>query len=185
MWNNLEANKKLPKPTQGQANKENVLPSNAQSFYTTLTSELKNMSTKLFCGTSSLLGTSGRGTSTGWSQGYQVWRKKKIDGKDSVEMEGCTWYWVPDFVCPKGTFSGMNMTYKPEDHTKWLCKKKYWVNQKRCNDGTGNGNETCDPPPTSNGTEATLIPTEKVKQVLMTSHGMMEMQADAFLALLN
>ena len=47
MWNNLKADKKLLKPAQASANKENVVPTEDQSFYTVLTSELKIISAKL------------------------------------------------------------------------------------------------------------------------------------------
>ena len=195
MWNNLEANRKLPTQSSAQTPKSTETPTEAQSFYTALTSELKNLSAKISSHTSSTTGSnSGSGSSLGGSKGYQEWRKKKIEGKDSVEMEGRTWYWVPDFVFPKGTYSGMYMTHKPgNDHTEWLRKKKYWADRKRRNSGNNGGSgtggdETRDPPPTTtHGTDTAkkLIPSEKLKQALMTSHGMMKMQADAFLASLN
>ena len=186
MWNNLEATKKLPKPAQPSqipAPKSTEGGTEAQSFYTALTTELKNISARL-SGHKPAGGGGG-----GSSRGYQEWRKKKIDGKDSVEMEGRTWYWVPEFVCPNGTFSGMYMTHKPgADHQEWLRKKQYWKDRKRRNVGNNaTEDETRDPPPAteSGGAAKKLIPTEKLKQALMTSHGMMEMQADAFLASLN
>lgn len=192
MWNNLEANKRILKPSQDSTPNPPGTTTEAQSFYTVLTAELKTISEKLSGHKPSTNNaTGGGGSSSGWSRGYQEWRKKKIDGKESVEMEGRTWYWVPDFVCPRGSFSGMYMTHKPEDHAEWLRKKKYWADRKRRNGNNGGGSraedETRDPPPTdsSGGSDKKLIPTNKLKQALMTSHGMMEMQADAFLASLN
>ena len=189
MWNNLEANKKIPKQAQGPTATVPSTPTEAQSFYTVLTTELKNISAKLSGQKSVSSGASGSVNSSGWSRGYQEWRKKKIDGKDLVEMEGRTWYWVPEFVCPNGTFSGMYMTHKPgADHQEWLRKKKYWADCKRRNGNNRNDDESRDPPPATDDSDAgskKLIPTEKLKQALMTSHGMMEMQADAFLASLN
>ena len=78
------------------------------------------------------------------------------------------------------------MTHKPgTEHEEWLRKKKYWADKKRRR-GTGDASERRDPPPAAEGgNEPKLIPSEKLKQALMTSHGMMEMQADAFLASLN
>ena len=83
----------------------------------------------------------------------------------------------------------MYMTHKPgADHQEWLRKKKYWADRKRRNGNNRSDDESRDPPPATDNSDAgskKLIPTEKLKQALMTSHGMMEMQADAFLALLN
>ena len=119
----------------------------------------------------------------GVSQGYADWRKNKIDGKDCVEMEGRTWWWVEEFVDKGGKFNGLYMTHKSgAPHQEWLRKKKYWADKKKGrtntdeNSATQNGGGNSDPK---------LVPSDKLKQALMTSHGMLEMQADAFLASLN
>ena len=98
-------------------------------------------------------------------------------------MEGQTWYWVPEFVCPKGTFTGMYMTHRSgSEHQEWLRKKKYWADKKRrCDDGGANAPEST----TSGSGGLKLVSSDKLKEALMTSHGMLEMQADAFLASLN
>ena len=47
-------------------------------------------------------------------------------------MKGRLWHWVPEFICPKGTFYGMYMTHKlGAEHEEWLRKKKYWADKKR------------------------------------------------------
>ena len=192
MWNNLEASAKTvtaPKSLANAKPEERTTPPDAASFYTALTSELKSISEKLSNGGSRSTGNTGSNggsANSSWSRGYQEWRKKKIDGKETIEMEGRLWHWVPEFVCPRGTFSGMYMTHKPgTEHEEWLRKKKYWADKKRRR-GTGDASERRDPPPAAEGgNEPKLIPSEKLKQALMTSHGMMEMQADAFLASLN
>ena len=78
----------------------------------------------------------------------------------------------------------MYINHKPADHAEWQRKKKYWADRKLRN-GSDEGNKACGLPLPSTGAEPKIIPTEKLKKALMKIHGMLEMQADAFLANLS
>ena len=44
---------------------------------------------------------------------------------DTLERDGKTWHWCPKHVVP-GTYNGLYVTHKLEDHDEWKMRRDNW-----------------------------------------------------------
>ena len=71
------------------------------------------------------------------------WGMKKTT--ESAERDDKKWYWCPKHVVP-GTYIGLYVTHKPENHDKWKRKKDNWRAKNK-----GSNNKTSDEPRKQDG----------------------------------
>lgn len=65
------------------------------------------------------------------------------------------------------------MKHPHEKHEEWLRKKKYWADKKR-RQNNENEDTNSNSVPNGSASDPKLVPSEKLKQSLMTSHVMIE-----------
>ena len=85
-------------------------------------------------------------------QGITNWRMKKT--VDSIERDGKKWHWCPKHVVP-GTYDGLYVTHKPEDHDEWKKKRDDWRAENK-----GNKSKPSDEARTQDGGDKKLALTE-------------------------
>ena len=94
---------------------------------------------------------------------------------ESVERYGKKWYWCPKHVVP-GTYDGLYVTHKPEDHDEWKRKRDNWSAKTK-----GNDSKPSDEPQKQVGKETKLAFTDTLKAALLTRCDLTDAQADALI----
>ena len=96
---------------------------------------------------------------------------------DTLERDGKTWHWCPKHVIP-GTYNGLYVTHKPEDHEEWKKRRDNW-RAKTCN-STFNSKPK-EEVEKQDGDNKKLALTDTLKAALLTRCDLMGAQADALI----